>query len=29
LPVLNGELAALNEKALPIYEELAAHKLSI
>lgn len=29
LPVLNGELAALNEKALPIYEELAAHKLAI
>ena len=29
LPQLNGELAELNEKALPIYERLAAHKLSI
>ena len=29
LPELSGELAALNEKALPIYEQLAAHKLSI
>ena len=29
LPELNGELRALNEKALPIYERLAAHKLSI
>ncbi|MGB7319485.1 MAG: HAD family hydrolase [Planktotalea sp.] len=28
LPELNGELARLNEKALPIYERLAAHKLS-
>ncbi|MEN8893287.1 HAD family hydrolase [Planktotalea arctica] len=29
LPVLSGELQVINEKALPIYERLAAHKLSI
>ncbi len=29
LPHLDGELAQLNEKALPLYERLAAHKLSI
>lgn len=29
LPVLGGDLQALNEKALPIYERLAALKLSI
>lgn len=29
LPELSGELAAVNEKALPIYERLAALKLSI
>ena len=29
LPALDGELAAINEEALPIYKRLAAHKLSI
>jgi len=29
LPVLSDALQALNEKALPLYHELAAHKLSI
>lgn len=29
LPELSGELSAFNEKALPIYDRLAAHKLSI
>ncbi len=29
LPELRGELALINEKALPLYERLAAHKVSI
>ena len=29
LPELRGELALINERALPLYERLAAHKISI
>ncbi|WP_375264588.1 hypothetical protein [Planktotalea sp.] len=29
LPELRGELALINERALPLYERLAVHKISI